>query len=80
MIGRLPPQHAAFLLSFLAGALLLVGRYGFATATLGAFVAAAALFIAFTAVLMRRNSAERLRQHAVRYDASRPLLLLMGVE
>ena len=47
-------------------------------ATLGAFVAAAALFIGLTAVLMRSNSAERLRLHAVRYDASRPLLLLIA--
>jgi len=78
MIGRLPPQHVAFLVSFVSGFLLLVGRYGFATATLGAFVAAAALFIGFTAILMRRNSAERLRLHAVRYDASRPLLLLIA--
>ena len=44
MIGRLPPQHMAFLVSFVSGILLLVGRYGFATATLGAFLAAAALF------------------------------------
>jgi uncharacterized membrane protein len=78
MIGRLPPQHMAFLVSFVSGILLLVGRYGFATATLGAFLAAAALFITFTAVLMRKNSAERLRLHAVRYDASRPLLLLIA--
>lgn len=79
MIGKLPPQYVAFLVSFFTGGLLLVGTYGFATATLGAFVAAAALFIAFTAALMRRNSAERLRLHAVRYDASRPLLLLIAV-
>lgn len=78
MIGRLPPQHVAFLLSFVTGILLLVGRYSFATATLSSFVAAAALFIAFTAALMRRNSTERLRRQSARYDASRPLLLLIA--
>jgi uncharacterized membrane protein len=78
MIGRLPPQHVAFLVSFVSGVLLLVGSYGFATATLGGFVAAATLFIAFTTVLMRQDSAERLQIHAVRYDASRPLLLFIA--
>lgn len=78
MIGRLPPQHVAFLLSFVSGVLLLVGRYGFATATLGAFVAAATPFIAITAMLMRLNSAERLRLHAVRYYASRPMERSIG--
>ncbi|MDK2767996.1 MAG: hypothetical protein KYX69_09800 [Sphingomonas sp.] len=60
------------------GATLLSGPYGLTTAILAAFDAAAALFLIGIAMIMRRGSAERLRQHAQRYDASRPILMLVA--
>lgn len=63
---------------FVASATLLSGSYGLATATLAAFDLAAIIFLVSMALIMSHRSAERLREHAERYDASRPFLLLVA--
>jgi len=70
--------YLAFVAVFIAGATLLTGIYGLAAAILMAFDAAAILFLIAMALVMRRDSAQRLREHAERYDASRPFLLLVA--
>lgn len=70
--------YLAFVAVFAAGVTILAGIYGLATATLMAFDAAAILFLVSMALIMWRGSADRLRQHAERYDASRPFLLAVA--
>lgn len=77
-LPSVPRLYLAFAAFMVMGVVFLAPAWGLAAATMAGFDLAALLFLSAMFLTMRRDSADRLRRHAERYDASRPFLLLVA--
>lgn len=70
-----PPRFVLFLIVFTAGLALAIPRLGYGRGTMVAFDAAALVFLAAIATLLRHGEAARMRAAARANDANRAVLL-----